>query len=346
MAPACVSSSRRLVLLLMSLGLGSPAPVCDNEFRVVWSGTAPGLSYKVAKCVLPSVSQITSCLSDRWIHLVGDSTIRMPGQFLQSSFVGCQLGADGVTWLATAAGASADDTVFCQRLHGNSTGADEQGRGDHKSAWLSHPLGSMALTYEPLHYIHDIRGTQFWSRFVSGPAASPAAGASVHGGSSSSKKGARFPDAVILGAYWWHAVFPKLLQPSTGGSMAPTAKGPAAATAAAAAAAAAAAPSASDIIADYIAGVKSLLTDLTASPTYASAWRVGARGYDGDDDVWSACPSPPFVCLPHTAGYWSLPGRLYWRLTLPPETSPAHMKNELLLRRRVIVSAALIPLTD
>jgi hypothetical protein len=169
----------------------------------------------------------------------------MPGQHLQSAAVSCALGADS-KWHATAPDAAAGDSLFCQRLHANASDG-----GDLKAAWLPHSLDSTALTYEPMQYIHDFRKTHFWTQYVEQDLTGKSTSLRGTLNSAAVPTSARRPDAVILSAYWWHAVFPKLL-----GASAPARK-------------ATGLPPADDVMADYVAGVREFLKEFAFSRAYS-----------------------------------------------------------------------------
>lgn len=122
---------------------------CGPGFSAVWAGNGStgGLTFAtVQDCLLPSADDLATCLAGRRIHVVGDSMLRLPLQYFESSWLKCEpvdVGANRWvpgTFQATRLGASKEGNKMCEALHAATRS---------KSAQLSHPLGRLALTYDP-----------------------------------------------------------------------------------------------------------------------------------------------------------------------------------------------------
>jgi hypothetical protein len=108
---------------------------CGPRFRATWKGLSTGLSY-TAPCIVPTFPQLVTCLSGRWVHLVGDAVEK--SQFC--------------VWRAS----TADDLDACDN------------KIDESDASISHTLGSFKVSHEPMHYVQDFRKTEFWTHYVVG----------------------------------------------------------------------------------------------------------------------------------------------------------------------------------
>ena len=122
---------------------------CGPGFSVTWAGngSAGTMTFATAQdCLVPSAEDIAGCLAGRRIHIVGDSTMRMPLQYFESSWLKCEPADSSVSrWVpgldfgATRPSASAEGDQLCRALPAATRA---------KFVQLSHPLGRLALTYD------------------------------------------------------------------------------------------------------------------------------------------------------------------------------------------------------
>lgn len=261
------------------------AVYCGPGVTGLWSGAKDLIIFKTPQCILPTARQLSSCLGERRVHLVGDGSLQAVAQAIQSEYLGCRVDKATGGWQA-AAGASDDAARFCQGLHRVTDPA--------KRAWTPRPLGPLALTYERADTVEGIRATRWWRTFVVGPPAKELALAAAAAEIAlaaptgtppplAAKRSLRapppegIPDTVILSADPRLA----LLRPVRGRS-----------------ATAAAAVSAADsraALAAYLASVRALLEELARSEAFQAYWGEPAATGRGDG------------------------ARVFWRLAPPPE---------------------------
>ena len=294
------------LLLVTSVAVAS-ATYCGPGFRGTWSGTPASSTFRTnPQCDLPTLKQLVTCIDQRLIHLVGDNSLLLPGQAIQRGFFGCRL-EKGV-WYADPVTGHTGPRV-CQALH--------KIPDLSKRTWSPHHLGHMSLTYERADYAESVRTTSWWKHFVVGERAleyvkAAAAAEAIDGVSGSDapappaarlRRGAspsplpprppeRVPDAVVIGLYWWHAAHPRAPPRATGRARAAAADPEASADAA---------------LLDFMASVRSLISELVASPAWGAYW--GAPGA----------------------------GRVFWRLALPSERDFRKEQSPLLVMRRIQV---------
>ena len=305
----------RATLVTVTVAVASAA-YCGPGVRGQWTGAHADLVFRPNPvCEIPTVRQLVTCIGERRVHLIGDTALMLPGQGIQSSFLGCSLGKGG--WHALAE-AGADAPRFCQSIHKFPELA--------KRVWAPRTLGDLSLTYEKVDYVESIRSTAWWKKYVVGPAALelvsaaaaaetsppaptpsplPASGRRLRKGAAPPPPPEPVPTAVILSAYWWHAVHPRAAR-------APGSK--------------VAAPEA--VMAEYLAAVRALLVELVASPAYAAYWG-GSVASEGGGAAGA----------PGGAG-----GRVFWRLALPTEKDFRVEPNTMLLLKQVQVGRLQAPL--
>lgn len=81
---------------------------CNPNFRAGWAGSISGPHPDLRlvteqRCDLPPAFDLSYCFTGRWVHVIGDSTARLPLQAFTAELLGCQ----------GTAGAS--DRIFCAR---------------------------------------------------------------------------------------------------------------------------------------------------------------------------------------------------------------------------------------
>ncbi len=120
---------------------------CGPGFSATWSGngTLGELAFATAQdCLVPSPDDLASCLSGRRIHLVGDSTLRMPLQYFESVWLKCAPINGGNKWVPGIYHAERPDST----KEDHSMCADLNAVTRAKFIHLSHPLNRLALTYD------------------------------------------------------------------------------------------------------------------------------------------------------------------------------------------------------
>jgi hypothetical protein len=147
---------------------------CNHSGAISWSGgsrfRAPTATFS-SECCLPTVKDAAAALSNVHIHIVGDSTLRMPVQYFGASWMGCP--------------AAAPAHPLCQRHI-------------HKfTPVFDRPMSGLALTFEYNRYVSDVFRSDWWRRWVASDAFRRA--------SSRQQVLHRIPDVAVVGSWMWHA---------------------------------------------------------------------------------------------------------------------------------------------
>jgi hypothetical protein len=139
---------RLLAAASAAVQLAAATDSCGPGFAATWSGngTEGTMSFVTAQdCIVPSPDDLTACLSGRRIHLVGDSTLRMPLQYFESVWLRCApVTPGGNKWTPGAFHALRPDST----KEDHAMCADLNAVTRAKFVQLSHPLNRLALTYD------------------------------------------------------------------------------------------------------------------------------------------------------------------------------------------------------
>ena len=149
---------------------------CSQLGAIVWSGGRQSKSPTPSSsrgCCVPSANAAARALVGLHIHVIGDSTLRMPVQYFGGQFVGCS---------------SKPSHPLCVR-------------NIHKfTPVYDLPMEGLEVSFEYNRFVSDMLRSQWWRLWVSSDLYKRPDAA------------ARLPDIVVLGSWMWHASMGASLQ--------------------------------------------------------------------------------------------------------------------------------------
>ena len=181
---------------------------CLPNFRAGWAGSISGLRPDLRlvtekQCDLPPAYDLSHCFSGRWVHVIGDSTARLPLQAFTAELLGCHGTADES--ISTLPDASAKDHERCRSV--TTYGASFDGG----------PVRGLSTTFEPIKTVASMLDT-FWFReqvpFIRGAVRYRIASCSRRAVAQVSSAAAQSqPDAVVIAAFLGDVVVPDTRRP-------------------------------------------------------------------------------------------------------------------------------------
>jgi hypothetical protein len=208
---------------------------CTGRFQsAVWSGRAEALrAHFNGACPPPGARNVAALFDHTRIYVAGDSTFRLPAQYFLTEWLGCT----SITSLPQELD-DAEQSLCRATLSGNKS-----------FLWPQRPLGDhLSITYEIFRHVENYTSAVWWRDWVVGDAylaASPSS--QILQSPSLPALATKIPDALVIGAWLWHAGYPRVRAPATMEA----------------------------VLADYELQLRAFLVALVAQPSYTAYWSRG-----------------------------------------------------------------------
>ena len=212
-----------LLLATIKFGNGASAHSCPCATTVVWRGPPTDLQPTfLGGGHFPNAMDLAASLGGLRLALVGDSTFRLPVQVFEAAWLGCLEGDEG----SLPPSLTPVERSLCASMI----------RGNKSFVWMDRPLGpgGVSLSYDLWRHVEDYADLPWWTRWFEGDADLAWAAGHV----------APPPDACVIGAWLWHAGYPRVAPPVD----------------------------LEAIVDDYGDRVRAFLRTLTRQPAYARYW--------------------------------------------------------------------------